>query len=189
MYKQKTCKLTDMQEKNIHKNEAGNEIRFVTGKCSLGSILVAFSQRGICSISLGNDPDVLVMELQESFPDNRLIGGSREYEQQLSIIVEYLEHPSASLDLPLDIHGTAFQQRVWRALNDIPVGKTESYSEIAKRIGSPTATRAVARACAANKLAVAIPCHRVVKNDGSLSGYRWGVERKRVLLLNEARVN
>ncbi len=165
---------------------ADSEIRFAIGECSLGSILVAQSERGVCAILLGDDPDALARELQDRFPKARLIGGDRDYEQLVAQVVGFVEAPAIGLDLPLDVRGTAFQQRVWRALREIPAGSTASYSEIARRIGSPTATRAVAQACASNMLAVAIPCHRVVRNDGGLSGYRWGVPRKRALLDREA---
>lgn len=162
------------------------EIRFALGECSLGSILVASSDIGVCAISLGNDPDILVRELQDRFPRANLIGGDENFEQLVSKVVGFIEAPAIGLDLPLDVRGTAFQQRVWQALRAIPVGMTVSYSDIANRIGSPKAVRAVAGACAANTIAVAIPCHRVVKNDGAISGYRWGVERKRSLLALEA---
>ncbi|MEO6798580.1 MAG: bifunctional DNA-binding transcriptional regulator/O6-methylguanine-DNA methyltransferase Ada [Rhodanobacter sp.] len=165
---------------------ADSEIRFAIGDCSLGAILVAQSERGVCAILLGDDPDTLARDLQDRFPKARLIGGDRTYEQMVARVVGLVEAPSIGLELPLDVRGTAFQQRVWRALRDIPAGSTVSYSEIARRIGSPRAVRAVAGACAANMLAVAIPCHRVVRNDGGLSGYRWGVERKRTLLEREA---
>ena len=164
-----------------------SEIRFAIGKCSLGSILVAQSERGVCAILLGDDPDALARDLQDRFPNATLVGGDRSYEQLVAQVVGFVEAPALGLDLPLDVRGTAFQQRVWRALRDIPAGSTASYSEIARRIGSPHAVRAVAGACAANMLAVAIPCHRVVRNDGELSGYRWGVPRKRALLEREAR--
>jgi AraC family transcriptional regulator of adaptative response/methylated-DNA-[protein]-cysteine methyltransferase len=163
------------------------EIRFAVGECSLGSILVAQSDRGICAIALGDDPDTLTRDLQDRFPQARLIGGDTGFERLVARIVGFVEAPRIGLDLPLDMRGTAFQQRVWQALRKIPAGSTASYSEIARRIGSPRAVRAVAGACAANALAVAIPCHRVVRNDGALSGYRWGVERKRALLEREAR--
>ncbi|HZX70006.1 MAG TPA: bifunctional DNA-binding transcriptional regulator/O6-methylguanine-DNA methyltransferase Ada [Rhodanobacter sp.] len=163
-----------------------SEIRFAIGECSLGSILVAQSERGVCAILLGDDPDALARDLQDRFPKARLIGGDHDYEQLVAQVVGFIEAPAIGLDLPLDVRGTAFQQRVWRALRDIPAGSTVSYSEIARRIGSPSAVRAVAGACAANMLAVAIPCHRVVRNDGGLSGYRWGVQRKRDLLDREA---
>jgi AraC family transcriptional regulator of adaptative response/methylated-DNA-[protein]-cysteine methyltransferase len=162
------------------------EIRFAIGECSLGSILVAHSDRGICAILLGDDPGKLARDLQDSFPHANLIGGDNDFERLVAKVVGFIEAPDIGLDLPLDIRGTAFQQRVWQALREIPVGETASYTDIAKRIGSPKAVRAVVQACAANALAVAIPCHRVVRNDGTLSGYRWGVERKRALLEKEA---
>ena len=163
------------------------DIRFAVGECSLGSILVARSELGVCAIMLGDDPDVLARDLQDRFPRARLIGGDTEFEQLVAQVVGFVEAPGLGLDLPLDVQGTAFQQRVWQALQEIPAGSTASYTEIAGRIGAPTAVRAVAQACAANPLAVAIPCHRVVRNDGGLSGYRWGVERKRALLEREKR--
>jgi AraC family transcriptional regulator, regulatory protein of adaptative response / methylated-DNA-[protein]-cysteine methyltransferase len=162
------------------------DIRFAIGECSLGSILVATSDRGVCAILLGDDPDALARDLQDQFPRAHLIGGDTEFEELVATVVGFVEAPGIGLDLPLDVRGTAFQQRVWQALRAIPAGDTVSYAEIANRIGSPTSVRAVAQACAANALAVAIPCHRVVRNDGGLSGYRWGVERKRALLAKEA---
>ncbi len=162
------------------------EIRFAVGECSLGSILVATSERGVCAILLGDDPDALTRELQDQFPQANLIGGDKQFEQLVSKVVGFVEAPGLGLGLPLDLRGTAFQQRVWQALRKVPVGSTASYTEIAKRIGAPNSARAVAQACGANILAVAIPCHRVVRNDGALSGYRWGVERKRSLLEREA---
>ena len=161
-------------------------IRFAVGECSLGSILVAQSGRGICAILLGDEPDSLVRELQDQFPKANLIGGDAGFERLVAKIVGFVEAPALGLDLPLDVRGTAFQQRVWQALRKIPAGSTASYTDIAKRIGSPNSVRAVAQACGANRLAVAIPCHRVVRSDGALSGYRWGVERKRALLEKEA---
>jgi AraC family transcriptional regulator of adaptative response/methylated-DNA-[protein]-cysteine methyltransferase len=165
---------------------ANTEIRFAIGECSLGSILVATSDRGICAILLGDDPDELARDLQDQFPRATLIGGDAEFEQLVATVVGFVEAPGIGLNLPLDVRGTAFQQRVWQALREIPAGETASYTDIAHRIGSPNAVRAVAQACAANALAVAIPCHRVVRNDGGPSGYRWGVERKRALLGKEA---
>ncbi|MDB5777522.1 MAG: bifunctional transcriptional activator/DNA repair enzyme protein Ada [Herbaspirillum sp.] len=164
---------------------ADAEIRFAVGQCSLGAILVAQSERGVCAISLGDDPDRLVRDLQDRFPRADLVGGDEGFEQLIAKVVGFIEAPALGLELPLDVRGTAFQQRVWQALRDIPIGRTESYSDIAARIGAPKAVRAVAQACAANVLAVAIPCHRVVRSDGALSGYRWGVERKRILLDRE----
>ncbi|WP_085686967.1 MULTISPECIES: bifunctional DNA-binding transcriptional regulator/O6-methylguanine-DNA methyltransferase Ada [unclassified Pseudomonas] len=162
-----------------------NDIRFAVGQCSLGAILVAQSERGICAILLGDDPHQLVCDLQDQFRRANLIGADGEFEQLIARVVGFIEAPAIGLDLPLDVRGTAFQERVWQALREIPVGSTASYAEIAQHIGSPKAVRAVAQACGANRLAVAIPCHRVVRSDGNLSGYRWGVERKRELLTRE----
>jgi AraC family transcriptional regulator of adaptative response/methylated-DNA-[protein]-cysteine methyltransferase len=165
----------------------GASIRFAVGECSLGSILVAATDKGVCAILLGDEPETLVDDLQDRFPEAKLIGGDRDFEQWVAKVVGFVEAPEFGLDLPLDVRGTAFQQRVWQALRKIPPGSTATYSEIAERIGAPKAVRAVAQACASNSIAVAIPCHRVVRTDGSLSGYRWGVERKRALLDREAR--
>ncbi|MGH6623451.1 MAG: bifunctional DNA-binding transcriptional regulator/O6-methylguanine-DNA methyltransferase Ada, partial [Burkholderiaceae bacterium] len=165
---------------------ANAQIRFAIGECSLGSILVAASERGVCSILLGDDPDQLARDLQDRFPRAHLIGGDAEFERLVAHVVGFVETPGRGLDLPLDVRGTAFQQRVWQALREIPAGRTVSYTQVAHRIGAPTSVRAVAQAVAANSLAVAIPCHRVVRSDGALSGYRWGVARKRALLDREA---
>jgi AraC family transcriptional regulator, regulatory protein of adaptative response / methylated-DNA-[protein]-cysteine methyltransferase len=175
-----------MTPSNYRAGGASTEIRFAVGECSLGSILVAKSERGICAILLGDDPDALARDLQDRFPQANLIGGDAKFEQLVSTVVGFVEAPALGLDLPLDIRGTAFQQRVWQALQRIPAGSTASYTDIAKHIGFPKSVRAVAQACGANALAVAIPCHRVVRNDGALSGYRWGVDRKRALLKREA---
>jgi AraC family transcriptional regulator of adaptative response/methylated-DNA-[protein]-cysteine methyltransferase len=163
------------------------DISFAVGECSLGSILVATSEKGVCAILLGDDPAQLVRDLQDQFPKANLTGNEKRYEALVAKVVGFVEQPGLGLDLPLDIRGTAFQQRVWKALREIPVGGTASYGMIAKKIGLPKSDRAVAQACAANSLAVAIPCHRVVRTSGSLAGYRWGVERKRTLLNREAR--
>ena len=160
-------------------------IEFAIGESSLGAILVARSERGVCAISLGEDPDALLRELQDRFPRAELIGGEAGFERLVAQVVGLIEQPNLGIDLPLDVRGTAFQQRVWQALRQIPAGETASYAQIAQRIGSPKSVRAVAQACASNTLAVAVPCHRVVRSDGALSGYRWGVERKRVLLERE----
>src|SRR6266850_4430763 len=175
--------MTPTQFKTGGTNE---EIRFALGQTSLGAILVASSKKGVASILLGNDPDALLRQLQDRFPKAKLIGADKDYEGLVARVVGFVEAPQIGLDLPLDVRGTAFQRRVWQALQEIPAGQTVSYVELARRIGSPKAVRAVAGACAANNLAVAIPCHRVVRNDGSLSGYAWGVERKRILLDREA---
>lgn len=165
---------------------ADTAIRFAVGQCTLGAILVAASARGICAILLGDDPDALVCDLQDRFLRAELVGGDAGFERWVAQVVGFVEQPRLGLDLPLDVRGTAFQQRVWQALQKIPAGTTASYTEIAQRIGAPKSVRAVAGACAANALAVAIPCHRVVRSDGGLSGYRWGVARKRALLDREA---
>jgi AraC family transcriptional regulator of adaptative response/methylated-DNA-[protein]-cysteine methyltransferase len=164
-------------------NEA---IRFAIAECSLGSILVAMSDKGVCALLLGDDPDKLARDLQDRFPHAELIGADAGFEKLVAEVIGFVEAPRLGLDLPLDMRGTAFQQRVWLALRQVPAGETVSYAEIARRIGEPKAVRAVAQACGANKIAVAIPCHRVVRTDGNLSGYRWGVERKRALLAKEA---
>ena len=170
----------------VRRGGAGVVIRFAVGEASLGAVLVAATDKGVCAITLGDDPDVLVRDLQDRFPRAELKGGDPEFERMVAEVVGLVEAPGQRLDLPLDIRGTAFQQKVWAALQAIPPGKTATYTEIARAIGQPTAVRAVAQACGANPLAIAIPCHRVVRSDGDLSGYRWGVERKRKLIDREA---
>ncbi len=160
-------------------------IRFAVGECSLGSILVAATGRGLCAILLGDDPDALLRDLQRRFPKARLEPGDAPFARTVATVVGFVEAPGRGLALPLDVRGTVFQQRVWQALRDVPAGGTASYAEIAQRLGAPRAVRAVAGACAANALAVAIPCHRILRSDGGLSGYRWGVARKRELLARE----
>ncbi|MCE9518710.1 MAG: bifunctional DNA-binding transcriptional regulator/O6-methylguanine-DNA methyltransferase Ada, partial [Verrucomicrobia bacterium] len=184
-----SSRMLGMKPKSFREGGPGETIRFAVGECFLGSILVAASEKGVCAISLGNDPNQLGRELQDCFPKARLIGGDKKFERIVAQVVGFVEAPRAGLKLPLDLRGTAFQQRVWKALSGIPVGTTASYLEVAQCIGSPKSVRAVASACAANAIAVAIPCHRVLRLDGSLSGYRWGVERKRALLLREAAGN
>jgi len=179
-----TCRL--IEDANERAGGANAEIHFALGECSLGSILMAKSAKGVCAILLGDDPEALLRELQDRFPQARLLRGDAGFEEVIAKVVGFVEAPGLGLDLPLDLRGTAFQQRVWQALREIPSGATASYTDVARRIGEPKAVRAVAAACAANALAVAIPCHRVVKNDGALSGYRWGVQRKRALLVREA---
>jgi AraC family transcriptional regulator of adaptative response/methylated-DNA-[protein]-cysteine methyltransferase len=172
----------DLQPSNC---SADSHIRFAIRECSLGSILVAISQRGVCAIALADNPENLTNDLQDKFPLAELTSGDPDFEQLIAKVAGFIEAPALGLDLPLDVRGTAFQQRVWQALREIPAGTTISYSGIALRIGAPKAVRAVAGACAVNTLAVAIPCHRVVRTDGGLSGYRWGVERKAELLRRE----
>jgi AraC family transcriptional regulator of adaptative response/methylated-DNA-[protein]-cysteine methyltransferase len=161
-------------------------LSFAVGQCSLGAILVASSTRGVAAILLGDDPEALLRDLQDRFPKAQLVGGDTGYERLVAQVVGLVEAPARGLGLPLDVRGTAFQQRVWQALREIPPGETATYSAIAQKIGAPRAVRAVAGACAANALAVAIPCHRVVRHDGDLSGYRWGIDRKRELIAREA---
>ena len=174
-----------MTPKTFRAGGSGTAIRFAIGESWLGPILVAASDKGVCAILLGDDPAELAHDLEDRFPEAELIGGDADFEQLVAKVVGFVEMPSIGLDLPLDIRGTAFQQRVWEVLRQIPTGSTASYADIAKRIGQPKSVRAVAQACAANALAVAIPCHRVVRTDRSLSGYRWGVERKGKLLRRE----
>jgi AraC family transcriptional regulator of adaptative response/methylated-DNA-[protein]-cysteine methyltransferase len=181
-----TNKVLGMTPSQFRAGGTDTEIFFAVTQCSLGSILVAQSKKGVCSILIGDDPALLAQELQDQFPKANLIGGEPGYEAVVARVVALIEDPGIGLDLPLDIRGTAFQQRVWRALQQIPPGSTATYADIAKKIGVPKAVRAVAQACASNVLAVAIPCHRVIRMDGTLSGYRWGVERKRALLKREA---
>lgn len=178
--------LLGMRAREYRAGGAGTRIRFAVGQCSLGAVLAAQSKRGICAILLGDDPDRLVRDLQDLFPKAELIGGDRGFEGLVARVIGCIETPAGGLDLPLDIRGTVFEQRVWQALRAIPPGTTASYADIARQIGAPRAVRAVAQACAANHIAVAIPCHRVVRRDGALSGYRWGVARKRELLQREA---
>ncbi|MGB5055016.1 MAG: methylated-DNA--[protein]-cysteine S-methyltransferase, partial [Nitrospirales bacterium] len=165
---------------------SGIDIRFAVGECSLGSILVARSERGVCAILLGDDPEQLTRDLQKQFSQAHFIGGDVDFEHLVATVIGFVEAPERGVDLPLDVQGTAFQQRVWKALQNIPAGMTVSYADIAANIGAPKAVRAVGSACGTHTIAVAIPCHRVVRTNGQLSGYRWGIERKRALLEREA---
>jgi AraC family transcriptional regulator, regulatory protein of adaptative response / methylated-DNA-[protein]-cysteine methyltransferase len=185
MYEQAGATL-GMTPSSFRQGGAQANIRFAIGQCSLGAILVAESERGLCAILLGDDPAELLSDLEARFPKAALIGADRAFEKRVAQVVGLVEDPARGHNLPLDIRGTAFQQKVWKALTRIPPGSTLTYTELASRIGSPRAIRAVASACAANALAVAIPCHRVVRADGGLAGYRWKVERKAVLLEREA---
>jgi AraC family transcriptional regulator, regulatory protein of adaptative response / methylated-DNA-[protein]-cysteine methyltransferase len=182
----KSTEILGMTPTHYRAGGVNEEIRFAIGQSTLGAILVASSAKGVVSILIGDDPERLARDLQDRFPKARLVGGDVEYENLVARVVGLVEAPAIGLDLPLDVRGTAFQQRVWQALQDIPVGKTATYRDIAARIGLPKAVRAVAGACAANNIAVAIPCHRVVRSDGSPSGYAWGVERKQRLLEAES---
>jgi AraC family transcriptional regulator of adaptative response/methylated-DNA-[protein]-cysteine methyltransferase len=164
---------------------AGLSIRYGVAPCSLGWLIVAASERGVCAIEFGDDPNELPARLRDRFPAAVLAEGGPEFARVVARVVAFVEAPSDDLGMPLDVRGTVFQKRVWDALRQVPPGTTVGYAELAVRIGRPEAARAVAGACAANALAVAIPCHRVVRADGGLSGYRWGVERKRALLDRE----
>ena len=168
---------------------AKEEVRFAVGQCSLGAVLVGATEKGICAITLGDDAEDLLRDLQARFPQATLIGGDAQFESTVANVVALVETPARGLDLPLDIRGTAFQRRVWEALRAIPSGTTAPYADIAELIGSPQAVRAVAGACASNNIAVAIPCHRVVRKSGALTdgGYRWGIARKQALLAREKR--
>jgi len=179
-------RLLGMTPTDYRAGGAKTQIRFAIGQCSLRAILVAASARGVCAILLGDDPDALARDLQDRFPRAALVGGDADFEQLVARVVGFVEAPRLGLDLPLDIRGTAFQQRAWKALLAIPPGSTVTYTDIAQCIGAPQAVGPVAGACAANTLAVAIPCHRVVRIDGGLAGYRWGVARKRALHGREA---
>jgi AraC family transcriptional regulator, regulatory protein of adaptative response / methylated-DNA-[protein]-cysteine methyltransferase len=181
-----SARLLGMTPSEFRSGGNGATIRFAVGECSLGAILVAATEKGVCAIQFGDDPDALLRNLQDAFPKAQLVGGDKGFEQLVAKVVGFVEAPQRGLDLPLHVRGTAFQQKVWRALRKIKPGKTASYADIARKIGEPNAVRAVAQACGANPVAVAIPCHRVVRRDGALSGYRWGVERKRALLAKEA---
>ena len=180
-----SSKILGMKPTEYREGGTGSTIRFAIAECSLGAILVASCEKGFCAILMDDNPEKLVRDLQDQFPKARLIGGDEEYEKLVGKVIGFVEAPKIGLDLPLDIRGTAFQQRVWKELQRIPPGKTVSYSEVAKRIGLPKSVRAVAQACGANSLAVAVPCHRVVHKNGDLSGYRWGVDRKQALLIRE----
>jgi AraC family transcriptional regulator, regulatory protein of adaptative response / methylated-DNA-[protein]-cysteine methyltransferase len=164
----------------------GRSIRYATADTSLGRVLVAATELGICSIELGDSSEGLIGRLVERFPNAELAGDDPDFADRLKAVVELVDRPGIGLDLPLDIRGTAFQRQVWEVLRAIPIGSTATYSEVARKIGRPSATRAVARACASNELAVVIPCHRVIRGDGGLGGYRWGIERKQALLDVEA---
>jgi len=168
----------------------GAVIRFAIGSSSLGAVLVAATNVGICAILLGDDAGILLEDLQRRFPRAELTGALPDFDALVGRVIALIDRPAAAADpLPLDLRGTAFQQRVWAALRAIPPGRTVSYAELARIVGAPRGARAVAGACAANPLAVVIPCHRVVRQDGDLSGYRWGVERKAALLEREAKEN
>ncbi|HEX5416537.1 MAG TPA: bifunctional DNA-binding transcriptional regulator/O6-methylguanine-DNA methyltransferase Ada [Chloroflexota bacterium] len=180
-----------MTPTDFRKGGPGETIRFAVGACSLGAILVAATDKGVCAIMLDDDPDALARHLQDRFPKANLVGADGDFERIVATVVGFVDTPARGQgdlwSLPLDARGTAFQHQVWQALRAIPLGQTATYAEIAERIGAPRAVRAVARACATNPVAIAIPCHRVVRRDGDLAGYHWGVERKKELLERESR--
>jgi AraC family transcriptional regulator, regulatory protein of adaptative response / methylated-DNA-[protein]-cysteine methyltransferase len=186
-YEHSTARL-GMTPTRAKRGGAGETIRFAVGETSLGPMLVAATDKGICAIQLGDDANALVHALEERFPQAMLVGDDPHFANTVAIVVAHVEAPCDALPLPLDIRGTTFQERVWAALTAIPAGRTVTYTELAQAIGQPTAVRAVASACAANALAIAIPCHRVIRATGELSGYRWGVERKAQLLQREHRL-
>lgn len=168
------------------KGGAALDITFAAGRCSLGHVLVAATTKGLCAVLLGDKAEPLIADLKRRFPNANINMGNAAFEKTMTSVIAFVDHPQVRCDLPLDIQGTVFQRRVWQALSTIPPGKTKSYGDIATQIGAPAGVRAVAGACAANPLAVLVPCHRVVRSDGALSGYRWGIERKRDLLEREA---
>jgi AraC family transcriptional regulator of adaptative response/methylated-DNA-[protein]-cysteine methyltransferase len=175
-----------MTPRDYRRQGDGQRIRVAIGACSLGSVLVAATEKGVCAITLGDDPEALLNDLQDRFRNAEIVGGDKDFEATVASVIQLVESPNQGPgNLPLDLRGTAFQERVWQALRAIPPGSTATYSDIAARIGRPAAVRAVASACGANPVAVAVPCHRVVRIGGSLSGYRWGIERKRALLERE----
>ncbi len=182
----KSSELLGMTPTTFRTGGTGAEIRFAVCETSLGPTLIAATEKGVCMIAFDDDPGTLVRQLEDRFPKARLIGADAKFEALIRQVVGMIEAPAQGADLPLDVRGTAFQQKVWQALRKIPAGKTVSYADIARKIGQPAAVRAVANACANNNIAVAIPCHRVVRTGGAVSGYRWGVERKEKLLAREA---
>jgi AraC family transcriptional regulator, regulatory protein of adaptative response / methylated-DNA-[protein]-cysteine methyltransferase len=181
----KATEALGMTPHQFRSGGADQTIKFAFAESSLGTVLVAASERGICAIFFGDTQDALRRDLEKQFPRAKIVLGDADFARLTSEVIGLIDDPNAAFDLPLDIRGTSFQHRVWEALRQIPVGSTASYAEIATAIGRPNAARAVARACASNRIAVVIPCHRVVRSDGSLSGYRGGVARKRAFLNKE----
>jgi AraC family transcriptional regulator of adaptative response/methylated-DNA-[protein]-cysteine methyltransferase len=183
---EKAPRMLGMTPGQFRGGGAGVAIRYSIGRSSLGLVMIAATDRGICSVRFGESEAALLEELRAGFPLASVAPAGGDFESWSRAVVEYIDNPRVAPDLPLDIRGTAFQQRVWQALREIPAGKTVSYTQLAVKAGSPAAVRAVGSACAANPVAVLVPCHRAVKSDGGLSGYRWGVERKRALLAKES---
>jgi AraC family transcriptional regulator of adaptative response/methylated-DNA-[protein]-cysteine methyltransferase len=183
-----SLKILGMTPNQFRAGGRGEKIRFAVGQCSLGAILVAATDKGICAIALGDDPSALVNDLQDRFSHSELVGGDTKFDKLVAQVVGFVERPTTDCKLPLDVQGTAFQQRVWQLLCKIPCGKTATYAQIARQLGRPSAVRAVASAIAANPIAVAIPCHRVIRTSGALAGYRWGIDRKTALLRLESHI-
>lgn len=175
-----------MSPSDYRKGGRGMVISYAVAACYLGRVLVAATSQGVCRVDLGSSDEALLGRLKESFPEADLQAGGPAFDAVVGKVLALLDTPDRGVSLPLDIQGTAFQRRVWAALQEVPPGETISYGELAARIGSPKAARAVAQACAANQVAVAIPCHRVVRSDGALGGYRWGLDRKRAILERES---
>jgi AraC family transcriptional regulator, regulatory protein of adaptative response / methylated-DNA-[protein]-cysteine methyltransferase len=189
LFYEKSNNILGMTPTDYRAGGTNMRIQFAVGECSLGSILVAESSKGVCAILMGDEPEALIRDLENRFPRAELLGGDAEFDFRVAQVVGAVEKPGTSMDLPLDIRGTAFQQRVWQVLKKIPIGQILTYTQVAQAMGVPKAVRAVASACAANALAVLIPCHRVVRSDGALAGYRWGIERKRLLIESESKIN
>lgn len=183
---ERSAEMLGMTPTKYRSGAAGLRIRVALTHTFLGLTLVAATDQGICAIAFGDTRRMLVAQLQRLFPKAKLDEDDPDFVDWVSKVASFIQTPARGLHLPLDIQGTAFQQRVWKALKDIPAGSTLSYTELAVTIGKPKGARAVARACASNKIAVAIPCHRVTRGNGGLGGYRWGIERKRALLEREA---
>ncbi|WP_284960364.1 bifunctional DNA-binding transcriptional regulator/O6-methylguanine-DNA methyltransferase Ada [Citrobacter portucalensis] len=184
-YYRKADEALGMTAKQFRKGGDNVSVRYTLADCALGRCLVAESERGICAILLGDDDATLVADLHALFPAAQDVPADANFQQRVREVIVAINSRDASLSLPLDIRGTAFQQQVWQALRTIPCGETVSYQQLASAIGKPKAVRAVASACGANKLAIVIPCHRVIRGDGALSGYRWGIARKAQLLQRE----
>jgi AraC family transcriptional regulator of adaptative response/methylated-DNA-[protein]-cysteine methyltransferase len=174
-----------MTPTSFQQRGAGETVRFSVGACTLGQVLVASTKRGVCAVTLGDDAEALVVDLHRRFAKATIVGADAAHDAVAAIVLAIVDGEAPGRSLPLDLRGTAFQQRVWQALRAVPAGSTVSYAELAEAIGAPTSSRAVAQACGANPAAVVVPCHRVVRRDGGLSGYRWGVERKAALLVRE----
>lgn len=183
---EKATETLGMRASRYRKGGDGMTMRFAIARSYLGWVLIAATDKGVCAIDIGDEPETLLDRLMARFPRAELQENDPDFGKLVEKVLALLESPRNGPDLPLDIQGTAFQRRVWMALRDIPAGSTSTYAEIAARIGNPKAVRAVANACASNEIAVAVPCHRVLRSDGKLAGYRWGIERKRMILEKEA---